>query len=181
MFVTALLVGILVVTTITDIRWRKIYNSTTYPGMVAALLLSGLATWFGIDVVNGTEQEAARWGVAPLDDALLGFLACGGLMLLCYVFFPGGVGGGDVKLLAMMGAFLGLMSGLEALLWTFVMGACLALITLVWRFGFWTLVSRATTFLWYSARTGGHLQATDEERRPLRTSQFLSPAAWSRC
>ena len=175
--VTALLIGILVVTTITDIRWQKIYNATTYPGMAAALLLSGIATWLGIDAVNGTQQQAKLLGVTPLDDALLGWLACGGLMLVCYVFFPGGVGGGDVKLIAMMGAFLGIMSGLEALLWTFVVGACLALVSLVWRFGFWTLMTRAATFFWYAVRSGGHWQATDEERQPLRTKQFLSPAA----
>ena len=45
---------------------------------------------------------------------------CGAAMLVCYVLFAGGVGGGDLKLIAMMGAWLGVYRGLEAMLWTMV-------------------------------------------------------------
>ena len=46
-------------------------------------------------------------------------------MLVCYVFFPGGVGGGDVKLIAMMGAFLGLSAGFDGMSGVEIMGALL--------------------------------------------------------
>ena len=62
-------------------------------------------------------------------------------MIVCFVVFPG-IGGGDVKLMAMIGALLGWEKGLEALLWTFVLGACFSLIILVWRVGPVTTVSR---------------------------------------
>ena len=61
-------------------------------------------------------------------------------MIVCFVFFPG-IGGGDVKLMAMVGALLGTYDGLEALLWTFVLAACFGLIVLVWRVGPLTTVS----------------------------------------
>lgn len=121
---TLVLVGLLLVSTFTDIRHRKIYNWTTYPGMIVALLISGIATWMRADVINGPQTQADTLGILTWPDSLFGLLACGAMMIVCYVFFPGGVGGGDVKLIAMIGAYLGVMSGLEAMLWTFVLGGC---------------------------------------------------------
>ena len=40
---------------------------------------------------------------AALLDCVGGLLTCGLLMVVCFVFFPG-IGGGDVKLMAMIGA-----------------------------------------------------------------------------
>ncbi len=177
MLTTLVLFGFLVVTTITDIRWHKIYNGTTYPGMLTALLLSGVATWFKVDDLQGTADQIALWGAVPIADCLLGWFSCGALLLVCYVFFPGGVGGGDVKLMAMLGAFLGTMAGLEAMLWTFVLGACFALISLIWRFGFWTLVARCGQVLWHAVRLGGTLELSSQERQPLKTELYLSPSA----
>ena len=59
-------------------------------------------------------------GEIGLADAALGMFVCGGLLLVCYVFFS--IGGGDVKLLAMLGAFLGIEQGIEVVLWTLVLG-----------------------------------------------------------
>jgi prepilin peptidase CpaA len=70
-----------------------------------------------------------------LEEGLKGFGACGLLMLICFVLFN--IGGGDVKLVAMMGAFLGLERGLEAMLWTFVVGGAAGLAVLIWRVGMW--------------------------------------------
>lgn len=177
MVCTALLVGLLLVTTITDVGWREIHNWTTYPGIIIALLISGIATWLGVDLINGTDSQRATYGIIAFTDSLFGFLSCGVVMLICYVFFPGGVGGGDVKLIAMIGAFLGVMSGLEAMLWTFVLGGCMALIMLVWRYGLMTLVTRSASVMWLILRSGGKLRPTEEEREPMKTDLFLSPSA----
>jgi Flp pilus assembly protein protease CpaA len=99
------------------------------------------------------------------------------VMLVCYVFFPGGIGGGDVKLLAMIGTFLGLYHGLEALLWTFVLGGCQALIGLVWKLGALTLMRQAMSALWYVIRTGGQLPLPTEPEQQVSANLFLSPSA----
>ena len=46
--------------------------------------------------------------------ALLGFLIVGGLFFLCYCVIKNGLGAGDVKLLATVGAYLGWERTLEA-------------------------------------------------------------------
>jgi len=138
MVATVILLGLLLVAAVTDVWRRKIYNWTIYPGILIALGLNGLAWVLGVDATSGI---APFWGVVGFADSLLGFLLCGAIVLVCYVFFSGGVGGGDVKLIAMMGAFLGVHRGLEALLWTFILGGCMALIALVWQVGLLKLLA----------------------------------------
>ncbi|MBL8849115.1 MAG: prepilin peptidase [Planctomycetaceae bacterium] len=117
------------VAAVTDFRRQKIYNWTTYPGIVLGLgLQGGTAGWTG------------------LEDGVWGFLACGGIMLACFVFFPD-LGGGDVKLIAMLGAGLGLNDGILAMLWTFVIGFCAGLAFLIWSVGARTLLLRTVSTL----------------------------------
>ncbi|MDP1798912.1 MAG: A24 family peptidase, partial [Planctomycetaceae bacterium] len=96
----AILFLLLAIATITDIRSHRIYNWTTYTGLFLAFLLRGLE--------GGS--ESAQDGVA-------GAIGCGGVMLVCFLLFD--LGGGDLKLLTMIGAFLGWQRGFEVLLWTF--------------------------------------------------------------
>lgn len=175
MITTALLLGLLTVTTVTDWGWRKIYNWTTYPGILLALALNGAVS---LAALGGYVSEDAPWHGAPgLQQSGLGLAACGGLMLVCYVFFPGGVGGGDIKLIAMIGAFLGVYDGLESLLWTLVIGGCAALVTLVWQVGVGRMLIAAARYVWLAVRSGGPPPLGPEERRPLKTQLFLSPSA----
>ena len=174
---TTVLVSFLLVAAFTDIRQHRIYNWTTYPGTIAALVISGVATWLGIDAINGSQTQVATLGVIHWPDSISGLLACGAMMIVCYVFFPGGVGGGDVKLIAMIGAYLGVMSGLEAMLWTFVLGGCAALISLVWRFGVGKLVVRSVRVVWHRLRLGAAFELSEQEREPLKTELFLAPSA----
>lgn len=177
MVATVLLLGLLITATVTDVRWRRIFNWTTYPGMILALAGSAIATGAGIDVVQGDAVDRSLWGIVPFSDAAAGWFCCGAAMLVCYVFFPGGIGGGDVKLIAMMGAFLGLYAGLEAMLWTFVLGACQALITLTWHLGAVTLLRRVMTHAVNIVRFRGHLSAPPKGGRSAVVSLFLSPSA----
>ncbi|MCA9072017.1 MAG: prepilin peptidase, partial [Planctomycetaceae bacterium] len=74
-----LLAGLLLVAGLTDIWRQKIYNWTTYPGILVGLGLGGVeAGWPGVE------------------DRLFAVLLCGGLMLVAFVLL--GIGGGDVKL-----------------------------------------------------------------------------------
>jgi prepilin peptidase CpaA len=174
MATTAVLAGLLLTAAITDVRQRKVYNWTTYPGVLLALLANAAASAWGLDL----ESPLNEWlGLVGFSESLAGCAGCGFIMLVCYVFFPGGVGGGDVKLLAMIGAFLGPWRGLESLLWTFVLGACGAIVILVWRVGAWRLLvgmlQRLVELLRF--RVWGPLPS--EERERWKTDVFLSPAA----
>ena len=177
MLSTALLLIPLSVATVTDVRSHTIYNWTVYPGILLALIFSLAGTLLGKDMVHGTMADVAWYGIPDIWSAVGGFLLCGLVMLVCYVFFAGGVGGGDVKLIAMLGAFLGVWEGLEVMLWTFVLGGCIGLIALVWRVGFFQLARRVLLRLKCLLRARSWLSLTDEERRPLQVHLFLSPAA----
>lgn len=146
------------VAAVTDVRRQKIFNWTTYPGILAGIALNALT---------------GGWPAA--EESLLGFLACGGVMLACFVFFPD-LGGGDVKLIAMLGAGLGLNDGILAMLWTFVIGFAAGLAVLVWNFGALTLILRTLRAVREAVVLRGRLAAPDP-RSPIRRWLYLAPAA----
>jgi len=158
----------------TDLRWRKIYNAVTYPGLLAALLLNAggsVAEHWGVS----SEQTTRVMGWIGWWPSVLGLLACGGIMLVCYVFF--GQGGGDLKMMAMLGAFLGVREGIEVLLWTFVIAAALAMILLIWRVGAWQLVRQASLRLVHALRLKDVSQLSSTAGSPLKTVLDLAPSA----
>lgn len=158
---TGLLLLLTGIVALSDIVTHRIPNWTTYTGIVLAL------------VVNGLERG---WdGPRGLEDSLKGLGLCGGLMLVSYVLFH--VGGGDVKLLAMIGAFLGVEGGVKALLWTFVLGGIAGLALLVWRVGFLKLLTGTIRHLLWSLKIGDWLPLSEEERRDLQRPLYLAPAA----
>jgi prepilin peptidase CpaA len=174
MLATILLLALMAVVVYTDVTRHKIYNWATYSGILAALALNGLGellVWR--DVISAERLEP--WGWISLESSFFGFLLCGGLMLVCLVFFP--VGGGDVKLMAMLGAFLGPYKGLEALLWTFVLGGCAGVILLIWRVGAWRLMVRVFRQFVWSLRIFRWSPLSEEERAQLQSPLFLAPSA----
>jgi leader peptidase (prepilin peptidase)/N-methyltransferase len=88
MIFTLLATSLLIVSFI-DLAYRIIPDVITLPGIIAGLLASTLVTSVG------------------LGSALLGAFIGGGLFLLIAIVSRGGMGGGDIKLTAMIGAFLG--------------------------------------------------------------------------
>jgi prepilin peptidase CpaA len=174
MLATILLLGLVLVAALTDLRWHKIYNATTYPGILAALGLNAVgsllraASW-----VDEKQLRAIGW--LPVTESFCGLLVCGLLMLACFVFFD--VGGGDVKLIAMLGAFLGPQQGIEAMLWTFVLGGCAGLIVLIWRLGPVRLIATLLRQVLGILRLRRRTPLSEEERRELRSPTFLAPSA----
>jgi prepilin peptidase CpaA len=158
----ALLVFLTATAAVTDVVYHRIYNWITYPGIVLALAVNYFE--------NGWND-----GYPGLEDSLKGLALCGGLMLVSFVLFS--VGGGDVKLIAMLGAFLGLEKGVDALLWTFVLGAAAGLGVLIWRVGFVRLVKGTVRHVAWSLRLASWLPLTEAERRELQPPLYLAPAA----
>lgn len=125
----------------TDWRSGRIYNWLTLPGMLAGFLAQcGLFGWSG----------AA--------DSFGGWLAAGGLMVVALALFPH-VGGGDVKLMAMLGAMLGVEAGLETLLWTCAVAMIAALGILTWKAGIWNACRAIWMSLLPGARESGEVTA----------------------
>lgn len=175
MLATALMLGLVLVAATTDLLRHKIYNWTTYSGILLALGLNALGEVL-LAATNASKGQLNRYlGCVEFWDGVQGLLVCGFLMLVCYVMFK--IGGGDVKLIAMLGAFLGLSKGMEALLWTFVLGGCMGLIVLIWRVGPLRLVGRAFRQVLYTVRLGRWSPLTDQERAQLQPPLFLAPCA----
>jgi prepilin peptidase CpaA len=100
--------------TISDIRERKIPNRLTGPA-----LLSGLLLHLAVDGVHGV-------GAA----ALAAFIA-GGIFMIFHI--AGGMGAGDVKLMAALGSLSSTGDVRNLLMATMITGALLALGLAAWR------------------------------------------------
>jgi Flp pilus assembly protein protease CpaA len=173
MLATVVLLGLVLIATATDLRRHKIYNWTTYPGMLCALGLNALGEL--LERAGASERWRQWLGSIGFRDSVIGFLVCGGLMLVCFVLLK--VGGGDVKLMAMLGAFLGWQLGISVMLWTFVLGSAAALIVLVWRVGPLRLAAQVLRHLLWMLRLGQWVPLTAAERAQLQPPLFLAPSA----
>ena len=111
-----------------DVRWGKIYNKITFPCIGAGLLLNTVAGQW-----HGTLQSLGGFGLALV------------LVLGISLVAGSGLGGGDIKLLAAIGALRGPEFIAWAALFTAVAGGVLALIPLL----------RQRVFL-YTLRNLGH-------------------------
>lgn len=116
-----LLFSALLVVSVIDLYHQIIPNVITYPGIGIGLVLSWLTGWPG------------WWS------SLIGLLAGGGLLLMLAWGYEllaqkEGMGGGDIKLLAMIGAFLGWPGVLVTLLSSSFLGTLVGLgLILVWK------------------------------------------------
>jgi prepilin peptidase CpaA len=168
MAMTMLLIALTLVAATTDLLWHKIYNANVYTGILLGLGLNAACSW------RLGENSTPAWeGCVGLEESLKGFAAIAGLMLACFVLFD--LGGGDVKLMAMLGAFLGFERGIEALLWTFVLGGIVGLSVLIWRVGLWRLLGGVVRQVFWTLRLGNWLPLSDEERRRLQPPLYLAP------
>ena len=108
-----LLCAALIVLFVTDLRQRMLPDAVTLPGI-------------GVGLAAAVVVEPAWW------DALLGAAAGGGLLLAVartYALLRGeeGLGMGDVKMLAMVGAFLGWQLTFVALLLATILGSAVGI------------------------------------------------------
>lgn len=87
----------LTVTTVLDLRAKIIPDFVTLPGIVYALALAALGE------------------SPPLSDAMLGAVTGAGILFLLAMVSRGAFGGGDIKLMAMLGAALGWKGALVVL------------------------------------------------------------------
>ncbi len=120
----------LLVATYVDLDHRIIPDRVTLPGIVVALALALVSAWLA--------PPDVRW--VPVQNWAVGTLVGGGILWLVawgYALATGreGMGGGDIKLLAMIGAFLGWQGVLLTLLLASFIGSVIGVGVMVARGG----------------------------------------------
>ncbi|MGA2886471.1 MAG: prepilin peptidase [Terracidiphilus sp.] len=108
---------VLAVATYTDIRERRIPNWLVFPFLLAGIVVSPWRhDWPGVrqSVWHGLGQSLAGFGLA--------------LLIFGFLFWMGGMGGGDVKLCAAIGAWVGPAQMLMALVITGLAGGVMVLV-----------------------------------------------------
>ncbi len=121
--------------------WSSLLFDHWHVKLVSAVLI--LAAW-----IDGKELRVPNWitfpmvlsglvystsvgGLSGLNSGLLGM--CVGLLTLLPLYAVGGMGAGDVKLMAGIGAWLGWEVTLAAFAVSTVVGAIMAVIMVLWR------------------------------------------------
>jgi prepilin peptidase CpaA len=139
-----------------DLWRRNVSNWIPVAALIGALVAQTLRSgWWGL----------AYWA----GGAAIGF----GVFLVFYLL--GGMGGGDVKLMAGFGAILGPSRLLEAVLATAILGGILALAVVLWRWANEKLVKQ-----WFSSQSADKPSegAASPERVYIPYAPAISLGAW---
>jgi prepilin peptidase CpaA len=118
MVINFTLILALIVSFFTDIKYRKILNIITLPSILIALI-----------------YYFATMGLSGIVISGKGFLVGFGLLLIPYLL--GGMGAGDVKLMAAIGALMGTNFVLYSFVYTALIGGAIALVLIVKQKGLW--------------------------------------------
>jgi prepilin peptidase CpaA len=113
------LAAVLLAAAYTDVRYGKIYNAVSYPGILIGLIghtVTGRLTGDG-QLQLGLAGSAAG-------------LAAGFLPLLA-AWLAGGIGGGDAKIMGAVGALTGWRFTLAAMLYGFAVAALMAVLVML--------------------------------------------------
>lgn len=96
-----------------DVKHRRIPNWATLPGIALGLGMNSLQGWSGLKVSG------------------IGLLVGFGALLVLFVL--GWMGGGDVKLMAAVGALKGSPFVVSALFYSLLMGVAIGVVMLIWN------------------------------------------------
>lgn len=134
--VMLILWGVLAIGVITDLGWSRIPNWLTFPTMI-----------------GGITAHSWSSGVEGAVFAILGLTAGLGVFLVLYV--TGGIGAGDVKLLAAVGTLIGAYGAVVSGTLAMVIGGAYALGAMWYRWGFREMVTRLAVAGQSALLTGG--------------------------
>ncbi len=142
-------VSFLVLLVVNDIKWRILPHAFNN-------LFIGAGFLFGTMMAGG-----AKSGILGSAE---GFLGAGALMLFLGHLFPNGLGGGDIKMVSGIGAWLGLAPSLLAVLLAFGVGATLTLPFLAFgkvhrktQLPFGPFLAAGALFVWFMPGGAGFL------------------------
>ncbi len=112
MVLNIILIVILLICFITDITVQKIYNKVIFPSLAAAIII-----------------HITSYGYNGLKLSLLGFVT--GLCILLVPYLLGGIGAGDVKLLALIGAIKGSIFVMNTAIYMALIGGAIAIMIIM--------------------------------------------------
>ena len=112
LIIDALFLIFAVLSSLTDMMYRKIFNSLTFPAMILGLTFN----WI-------------YYGPAGLKLSILGLLA--GFAVSFVIYLLGGIGAGDVKFLAAMGSITGTKFMLEGAFYGVIIAAIYSIFILI--------------------------------------------------
>jgi prepilin peptidase CpaA len=116
LWINLALMIVLVICVYTDVRERKIYNKVLFPSLLFAIIFHSFSD-----------------GLSGLSFSIFGCLV--GFSILLIPYFMGGMGAGDVKLLAVIGSFKGLEFVLNSAIYMALLGGLMALFVLLFHKG----------------------------------------------
>ena len=122
-FVYSFLLCILIISFITDIKACIIPNETNFAGYIVGIIYAFVVTLFNFEK-----------GLSLVAGGLIGvliFMAIYGFSLL--VFKKEGMGGGDIKLMGVIGLFLGFFNTIQVFILSFLVGAIISIFLLLVR------------------------------------------------
>lgn len=136
----------LIVVTFIDLEHRIIPNIITLPGIIVGLIYGALRTDWGSAQMALSSLHFDLWSVfrtlneVPIFDSLSGIILGGGMLFLVGFLYEvirkrEGMGLGDVKLLAMIGAFLGWRSVLFVALVSSFIGTIVGISIILYKRG----------------------------------------------
>ena len=124
---------VLAVAMFTDLRTRRIPNWLVFPFLLAGIVVSPWRHDWG----GNSQSKSIGWhGLGQFGWHGLGqsFAGLGlGLLIFGFFFWLGGMGGGDVKLCAAIGAWIGPMQMFWALFYTSLAGGVMVLCWIAYR------------------------------------------------
>jgi len=148
-----LLALLLLSATVTDLLRRRIYNWTTYTALgwiVLLELVGSVLAGVSENEMGSVAAVVAALGMLPWRDSVAGFVAGFAILFVLYNIFRGGAG--DLKLVAVLGALVGVNSIIEILIYSYILAGVFAACLVVG-------IAGPESVLAFAARTlglGGH-------------------------
>lgn len=117
-FFYLVLLYLLLAIALIDLKHRIVPNKLVFAGLIAGLI-------FYLPALGNLLIDLPSWLIVERDllDAAGGFLVGGAIMLVIILVSRGGMGAGDMKLMAMIGLFVGLRGTAVVMLLGFFLGA----------------------------------------------------------
>lgn len=167
-----LLLLLLIVAAVTDLRDRKVYDWSTLPAMAFGLTLAWASGG------PGKLWLHFFWGFVPA------------VVVFGLAVWAGGMGMGDLKLMAAIGAIGGFPFVLQAIFWSCLAGCLLALGKLAWKGLLWRGLARSLRFAFTLRRRDDPSDEPIKEKIPYGVAiaagtlfawfgELLGGAAWA--